>query len=316
MAFEQAVRAGSPLIVGIVSETGAGKTHSALRLARGLVGPEGRIGVLDTESGRAKHYTDLTPFGWEPLTAPFSPSRYVEKIKTAIESRLDCLIIDQGSFEWNGTGGVLEMAEATGAKGLLKWMAPKTAHRKFLNALLETPIHIILTLRGKPEITEGKDDRGQKTIIRGPIIAQQHDAFLYEMTCSFVLDREDASGNIIPGVPRIVKCPAILRPIFKDGEPLCEAHGAKLAEWVKGGAPVDHAFESLKAAGREAAEAGTPALQKWFVSLADADKKRIKPMLDTELKSAAKAADAMLALAETPEPAPPTTDPLPRTETK
>ncbi|MBF0186198.1 MAG: ATP-binding protein, partial [Magnetococcales bacterium] len=34
----------------------SGKTYSALRLARGLVGPQGKIGVIDTENRRALFY--------------------------------------------------------------------------------------------------------------------------------------------------------------------------------------------------------------------------------------------------------------------
>lgn len=42
----------TPLLVGIAGGTGSGKTFSAFRLARGIVGPQGRIAMLDTEKRR------------------------------------------------------------------------------------------------------------------------------------------------------------------------------------------------------------------------------------------------------------------------
>lgn len=290
MAFVRAVRAGAPVILCVVSKSGGGKTYSALRMARGLVGPKGKIAGLDTESGRMRLYADLTEFDHCELDAPFTPSRYIEKIREAVSAGYDCLVIDQGSFEWVGTGGILEMAEATNAKGLLKWASPKVAHRKFMNALAECPIHIIVCLRGKDEVTQ--DTKTKEITKTGALVAQQNHDFLYEATVSVTLDIEGK-----PGVPRVIKCPEALRPAFPDGQQLSEDTGRMIAEWVKGGAPVDHAFESLKSEAREAALEGTTHLQEWFKGLPVPQKSRIKPLLDTELKSAAKAADEMIAMA-------------------
>lgn len=291
MPFTKAVRAGAPVVIGIVSKSGFGKTFSALRVARGLVGPTGKIAGLDTESGRMRLYADLTDFDHCELDAPFAPSRYIEKIREAVAAGYHCLVIDQGTFEWDGTGGVLEMAEATNAKGLQRWNAPKVAHRKFMNALAECPIHIVICLRGKDEVVQ--DAKTKEVTKTGRLVAQQNHDFLYEMTVSMTLDIEGS-----PGIPRIVKCPSALLPAFPPGEQLSERTGTMIAEWVKGGAPVDHAFETLKSAGREAALGGAKSLRAWFDTLTKEQKARIKPLLDTELKSAAAAADTMAAMSE------------------
>ena len=49
-------RAG--LFVSLTGGTNSGKTFSALRLARGIAGPNGKIAVLDTEGGRTLHLKD------------------------------------------------------------------------------------------------------------------------------------------------------------------------------------------------------------------------------------------------------------------
>ncbi len=298
MAFTRAVRAGAPVVVGIVSKSGFGKTFSALRVARGLVGPTGKIAGLDTEAGRMRLYADLTPFDHCELDAPFAPARYIEKIREAVTAGYHCLVIDQGSFEWDGTGGVLELAESTNAKGLQKWNAPKVQHRKFMNALAECPIHIVICLRGKDEVLQAA---GSKEVTKtGRIVAQQNHDFMYEMTVSMTLDHE---GN--PGVPRLVKCPAALLPAFPEGAQLSERTGEMIAEWVKGGAPVDHAFETLKGEARSMALEGTVKLKAWLVerlamvkagALPKAQWDKLKPLMGTELESAARAADAMEAM--------------------
>lgn len=49
--FRKAVRKGTPALISLWGVSGSGKTYSALTLARGLVGPEGTIGLI--EIGRA-----------------------------------------------------------------------------------------------------------------------------------------------------------------------------------------------------------------------------------------------------------------------
>src|SRR3982074_1292681 len=59
-----AERAGAHLLIQLYGPPRSGKTYTALRIARGMVGPKGQIGVLDTESGRARLYSDKVPGGF------------------------------------------------------------------------------------------------------------------------------------------------------------------------------------------------------------------------------------------------------------
>ena len=60
--FEKAARRKVAPKLAIQGVSGAGKTYSALRFARGYVGKNGRIAFIDTENGSASLYADLTPF--------------------------------------------------------------------------------------------------------------------------------------------------------------------------------------------------------------------------------------------------------------
>ena len=111
--IERAVRKGSHVLISLYGFSGCGKTLSAIYLARGLVGPQGRICMIDTETDRGLIYS-LEAGGYDraELTPPFTPERYIEAIKTVEKAGYDALILDQASSEWEGIGGIVEMADA------------------------------------------------------------------------------------------------------------------------------------------------------------------------------------------------------------
>src|SRR5438105_9785075 len=103
-----AERAGAHLLIQLYGPPRSGKTYTALRIARGMVGPKGRIGVLDTESGRARLYSDKVPGGFVvgELTPPYTPRRYLEAIEEFLAYGVDILVVDSFSHCWEGPGGV------------------------------------------------------------------------------------------------------------------------------------------------------------------------------------------------------------------
>src|SRR5690242_14701502 len=133
MSFEikKSTRQGVKPLIGFFSESGCGKTYSSLLLARGLVGPHGQIVMIDTESGRGSLYSDVLPGGYDvlELREPFSPMRYIEAIQAVEKSGAAVGVLDSGSHEWEGLGGVLDMAGEREAKsgkaGLHNWREPK-----------------------------------------------------------------------------------------------------------------------------------------------------------------------------------------------
>jgi hypothetical protein len=146
MTIKPATRQGVKPLISLYSESGCGKTYSALLLARGFVGPSGRIVLVDSESGRGSLYADVLAGGYDvlQLDAPFEPKRYVEAMNAVEQSGAQIGIIDSGSHEWEGTSGVLDMAMENEAKsgraGLHNWKAPKLEHSKFVLRLMQSSI--------------------------------------------------------------------------------------------------------------------------------------------------------------------------------
>src|SRR5437764_14773157 len=289
-----AERAGAHLLIQLYGPPRSGKTYTALRVARGMVGPKGRIGVLDTESGRARLYSDKVPGGFAvgELTPPYTPRRYLEAIGEFLAYGVDILIVDSFSHCWEGPGGVLEMAdhaEENGKKGLMKWLAPKRDYKKLISFLLSTRMHMILCSRAKQPIIEAVVD-GQKTLLTQPWEPIQDKRLKYEMTIVVPMTLD---GGYETEAGRL-KAPGDLTHLF-HGELLDERTGAAIADWVNGGKPVDHALELLRRAGFEAASGGTKSFAKWWNGTAvRSRRKALRPDLDN-LASIARVADDEIA---------------------
>jgi hypothetical protein len=81
--FRPATRAEAKPLIGLYAESGNGKTWSALLLARGFVGPNGKIGMIETEGGRGEANVGREPVGQylvRPIRGSFSPEEYGKAI--------------------------------------------------------------------------------------------------------------------------------------------------------------------------------------------------------------------------------------------
>jgi hypothetical protein len=233
-----ATRVGVNPLVVLYSESGCGKTYSSLLLARGMAGATGKIVVADSESGRASLYADILPGGFETfdLGAPFTPTRYVEAIDTIEASGAAVGLIDSGSHEWEGIGGVLDMAgeieQKSGKSGLHCWKTPKFEHAKFVQRLLRTKIPFIVCLRAKYKSRQTKNEQGKTVIVKDETTSPiQAEDFIFEATCHAEILQ---NHTII-----LTKCShPTLRDCFpKDKtEPITIAHGAALAAWCNAAA--------------------------------------------------------------------------------
>ncbi len=230
-----ASRSHAKPLIGLYSESGGGKTYSALLLARGFVGPTGRIGMIETESGRGEAYADKTEYpeigGYDVLSLrdDFSPKNYGDAIKEFEDAHIDALIIDSASHEWEGAGGVLDIAaqnEAAGKKGVMVWQKPKIDHqRHFMLKFMQTPIPLsILNMRAKYPMTgSGANLKRSETLE-----PKQSEDILYEMTVQGWLEKDNHFFH--PNK----RMPPSLQKVFVDGQPITLETGRKLAEWAKG----------------------------------------------------------------------------------
>jgi hypothetical protein len=233
--IKRATRQGVIPLVGLYAESGCGKTMSALLLARGLVGASGDIHMIDTESRRGSLYADVIPGGYSvlDLEPPFTPERYIEATQAVIAEGAKVIVVDSMSHEWEGMGGVLDMAgeneDRTKKSGLHNWKQPKFEHAKLVQFLLRCPVPLVVCIRAKYK-TRQKKINGETKIVKDDVTSPiQADDFIFEMT---------AHAEILPDHSiNLTKCShPDLRKCFPESGPIAIQHGEMIAKWCAAGA--------------------------------------------------------------------------------
>jgi hypothetical protein len=241
-------RERTPIAVGIVSPSGAGKTKSALRLADGFarVTP-GPIVVIDTEAKRALHHSDAHKFLHIDMEPPFGPSDHIAAWTEALRHKPSTIIQDSMSHEWIGSGGVLELhdVELDRMAGndykkrerctMAAWIKPKAEHNRMKQFMLQQRVNWILCFRAGPKI---KPQKGGEPIDLGWQALGAAD-LIYEMLVKCVLfpgaDGKPTWKSEKMGEQELMKLPGWFRDLFGSSRQLDEDIGEQLARWAVGG---------------------------------------------------------------------------------
>jgi len=258
--IEPAVRKRVPLWISANGPSGCGKTKSMLRMAAGaqkIVG--GKVAVVDTENDRALHYADWyeQTYGYRfdhiHFDPPFGSLHYLAAILQAAKAGATVIVIDSGSHEHDGIGGLLEEHEAEidrmqeeqvrrwgkasdrEALSMAAWKQPKMDRRRMINELMQLGVILFWGFRAKPKQdmeAKGKDrDKGFMPI--------SGDDLLFEMTVSMMLPA--LSEGIPDWKPEkkgerasVKKGP--FKKLFERARQVDEEMGAAMATWALGSA--------------------------------------------------------------------------------
>lgn len=287
--IRQAEREGARLVIGLQGISGSGKTYTALQLAWGLANYDAsKVGFLDTENRRGSLYADslrdeqgnIHRFLIGDLQPPFSPDRYIQAIKAFEATGVEVLIIDSVSHEWAGQGGCYDIAKNT-TKRIDDWLTAKNEHKRFMNAMLQSPMHIICCIREAPK-TDFSDPRNPKSLGLMPI---QESQFVFELTASLQMMDEGRHQNVL-------KCPAELRDILGRQEGyITAADGKALRDWVDGGKRLDPKVTYARDRLQANAERGLAHIQDCWEKTPAKIRKALGEDFKAALFSAAKAFD-------------------------
>lgn len=240
--FGEATRTKSKLRVGLFGPSGAGKTMSALRMAFGFCGDWKKVGFIDTERGSGALYEGVSKedpqnrqqfsigkFLHGCINAPFTPEKYIEAIRAFEQAGVEVIVIDSISHEWEGKGGILETIDAMPGNSFTNWGKVTPRHNKFIDAILESPCHIICCSRSKQDyvLSESTNKHGNKVQVpeKVGLKAVTREGFEYEMTLALDIDirhnarsTKDRTG-LFDGKPEFV---------------ISEECGRDLIAWVNG----------------------------------------------------------------------------------
>lgn len=265
----------SKAVIGIAGQSGDGKTYTALLIARGMVNKASEIGFLDTENKRGSLYADILDgkFMIGDLHPPFSPKRYSEAIQEFQDAGVKVLVIDSVTHEYEGTGGLDDIANAPKVNGEVRkvadWNTAKREHRGFMNVLLQSNMDIICCIRArdkvKVEIIKGK----QEFVPQGlqPICEKN---FMFEMTVSIMMGNEGKTQQPL-------KLPSFLRESFGKGDDYLGIEtGKKIRKWLDQGEKEDPEIERLKSESLMICEKGVAELTKLWETLTKEQKIKLK----------------------------------------
>lgn len=225
MQLKKATRKQVKLRLNISAPSGAGKTYSALRMAKGLVSDWNKVAVIDTENGSASLYSHLGDFNTIDLTPPFTPEKYIEAINTCVNAGMEAIIIDSSTHEWACLIEDNELLAQSKFRGNTwsAWSQTTPRHDKFINAVLHCPVHVITCTRSKMETVMGDDKKVKKVGMKDV----QREGWEYELTISLNIDRD--THLAIPSKDRT--------NLFEGKNPflITEETGKEIANWCNSG---------------------------------------------------------------------------------
>lgn len=243
MAFQKATKKQAKARIGIIGPSGSGKTYTALAIG---IEMGKRVAVIDTERGSASKYADKFNFDVMELEN-YHPDNFINGISDAEKAGYDVLIIDSLSHAWMGTGGVLEIVDETTLKSksgnafTSGWREASPLHKKLIDKMLSSKLHLIATMRSETEYVLEDDGKGHKVPKKIGLAPVQRKGMEYEFD---IVGDIDIDHNFVISKSR---CDAIDGKVFKKpGKDLAML----IIDWLTDGIEINQTeldIKSLKA---------------------------------------------------------------------
>lgn len=164
--------------IAIVGPAGAGKTYTALTIARVL---GAKTLVIDTENGTSAKYAGEFDFDILPLS-DYRLTTYIAALEYATLQGYDTVIIDSLSHAWAGAGGALEQVDKASGKSKFTsgWKIVTPLHNQLVEVILAYPTHLIATMRMKMSYILTTNEKGQQVPQKAGMGIVQRDGIEYE----------------------------------------------------------------------------------------------------------------------------------------
>ncbi|MEU6340203.1 AAA family ATPase [Streptomyces sp. NPDC046977] len=199
--FAPATRERALARIGIQGPAGSGKTLTLLRMATRLANG-GPIGLIDTERDSALTYAkvpgrpDLGGYDFEHLPMNIcSPENLIAAVEAAKQAGIVVLGLDSWSHFWAGRGGLLQRVDEESRKpehrggSYTAWGAVNPLEQEMLDALLNYPGHVLVTMRTKTDYEmEGR------TVTKVGVKTIQREGAEYEL--GLIIDMVKGTGTV------------------------------------------------------------------------------------------------------------------------
>lgn len=242
--FKKAVKFDAKGRIALIGPAGSGKSMTALRAARLLAGPDGRVAAIDSEHGSLSKYAvspgeqpdNLFTFDFDVNEFDtFSLNNWMAAHDAAEAAGYSVFITDSLSHFWMGPGGALEFVDAAlnsakrrsssgRADDMVGWKEFRPHERAMVDRMIASKMHIICTMRTKTEY-QMVEKNGRSVRQKVGLAPVQREGLDYEFDLVCTLDDENSLFT------DKTRCPyyggkVIQKPAGKDFEPF--------RDWLKG----------------------------------------------------------------------------------
>lgn len=227
--FQKAVKTAAKLRLAFTGTSGSGKTYTALTIAQGIANGK-PIALVDTENGSASKYADKFDFDVAEMHAPFNPEKYIKAISEAAEAGYGVIILDSLSHAWMGTGGVLDLVDEAAKRSrsgnaYMAWKEGTPIQNRLIEAIVQSPIHVIATMRSKSEYVLETNANGKQAPKKVGLAAIQREGFEYEFDIVIQMTQDN------DGIVEKSRCSELANRVFsKPGKEVSNI----LVEWLGG----------------------------------------------------------------------------------
>lgn len=261
--------------IGFIGASGAGKTLSMLKTAKGFVDkmhPDmtdaerwQKIGVIDTEHNRSKIYAGTKNFGIDVgafkhlnFQEPFSVERLdaaIEFLKTKYD--VSIIIVDSISHFWEGPGGILEVQQNYGGT-YQAWQKTNPHYAHFISLVTgeKYGIDMLSGIRAKQHYEVSTNEVGKLQIQKMGLKPTQRDSLEYEFHIAFNIDMQHIATTMKDNSGMFSEVPAVIE----------KEVGEKLYTWLKTGEEVVSKQVEKENAEKEAKQAIIDKAQSYMAS--------------------------------------------------
>lgn len=231
--FQKATKRNARLRMATCGTSGSGKSFTNLKLAAALTPPGKRFCAIDTERGSLSKYSDMFDFDVVEL-ASYDPVHLINLLGMAASEGYTLCLIDSLSHFWEGKDGALEKVDAIvkrtkAGNSFTAWRDVTPIHNQMIDAILQSPMHVLATMRVKTEYVMETNDRGKMVPRKVGLKPIQREGVDYEFD---IVADIDESHNLVIGKTR---CQALDGKVFhKPGEDVAKI----IRGWLEGDAPV------------------------------------------------------------------------------
>jgi hypothetical protein len=235
MKLTQSSRSNAKMKMALQAPSGAGKSMSALLLAKGLTNDNlSKVAIIDTENKSSNLYAHLGNYNVLSMSPPFSPEKYIEAIDICLKGGMEVIIIDSISHCWDY---LLEYHSSMSGNSFTNWGKITPMHNKFINKILQSDAHFIATMRTKQDYVL-QQKNGKFVPEKVGLKAVQRDGVDYEMTIVFDID-----------IKHFAKASKDRTGLFADKPEfiITEGVGRKIKDWCNSGESLQDVKDEIKA---------------------------------------------------------------------